>query len=170
MAAIGIVNALIAIESAYSKAALALADSAKSKIGTGAKQKLSAGEEKALKALNIAKNNVFLKADISSKKMELLDILIDEKELSKIGELIQSAVVVGAWNPDGSQYGTTIVIGVDGVETIVGTPIYPLHPKLLDFMPDDVVYDENGLEVSRKRPTKLKQVHKYLGWADRRWT
>lgn len=37
-------------------------------------------------------------------------------------------------------------------------------------MPDDVEYNADGSEKSRKRPTKLKQVHKYLGWADRRWT
>jgi hypothetical protein len=34
-------------------------------------------------------------------------------------------------------------------ELITGTPVYPQHAQLIKLMPDDVVYDENGDEVSR---------------------
>jgi len=84
--------------------------------------------------------------------------------------------VLGAWDRTGAQYGTKIIPPTydengDEVtgETIEGTPVYPIHARLLDVMPDDVTYDENGNETSRTAATAPKQVHKILGWKDRRW-
>lgn len=56
-------------------------------------------------------------------------------------------------------------------EEIIGIPTYPPMPKTnaLEFMPDDVVYDNDGNEVSRTPATDYKQVNKVLGFADRRY-
>lgn len=35
---------------------------------------------------------------------------------------------------------------------------YGIHRRAIEFMPDDVVYDVNGVEVSRSRPTRLRDV------------
>lgn len=166
------VNALIAIKTSTVSAIKSLVASAKGKIE--AQAELTAQEQKAMALLRVSKEAEFIKATVGSDQWVLMDIVTTPERVEKLAEVIPSAVVAGCWNIDGSQYGQTLKrtqVGTDEFALVPdGVPVYPIHPKLLDFMPDDVVYDEKGLEVSRTRPTKLKQVHKYLGWADRRWT
>ena len=166
------VNALIAIKASNVSAIKSIVASAKGKIE--AKAKLTDQEQKAMVLLRVSKEAEFIKANVSGEQWVLMDIVTTPERVEKLAEVIPSAVVAGCWNIDGSQYGQTLKraqVGPDEFALIPdGVPVYPVHPKLLEFMPDDVVYDEKGLEVSRKRPTALKQVHKYLGWADRRWS
>ncbi len=76
--------------------------------------------------------------------------------------------VVGVWNRDGTQYGTrieppeyTAEVAADGTvsqimtkpQTITGTPVYPVHPRAIEFMP-------NG---------EFEDVLNFSGWAKRRW-
>ena len=77
----------------------------------------------------------------------------------------------GAWHyDDGRQVGTTIQYDEDGVETgVTGTPVYPIHPRLLEFMPDLVERDADGVEVSRVRPTMLSDVNLLQGQKERRF-
>jgi hypothetical protein len=79
--------------------------------------------------------------------------------------------VLGAWDITGAQYGTTIVPApIGGSETVTGTPVYPIHARILDIMQDDVTYDGSGNETSRQPAVAAKQTHKLAGWADRRWS
>lgn len=88
--------------------------------------------------------------------------------------------VIGAWNYDGSQFGTEIASAVMDYsnpenpvevtpETVNGTPIYPIHTQYMKIFPDDVEYDGEGNEVSRTPASGPKEVNKVAGWADRRW-
>ena len=129
------------------------------------------------KALAIARNlydEQFASVTIAGTVYRLFDLLLSPGELEKLDEVVPGSVVAGAWNKDGTQYGQMLELERDSegkaVFVVRGTPVYPIHPRLLDFMPDDVEHNADGTEKSRKRPTQLKQVHKYLGWADRRWT
>lgn len=56
-------------------------------------------------------------------------------------------------------------------ESIEGNPTYQPNPQadMLLYMPDDVVYDEEGNEVSRTPATELTDVINVLGRADRKW-
>ena len=45
----------------------------------------------------------------------------------------------------------------------------PLAPNLVDYMPDIVVYDENGQEISRERPTEPGQTLIIFGQGERKW-
>ena len=45
----------------------------------------------------------------------------------------------------------------------------PLAPNLVDYMPDIVVYDENGQEISRERPTEPSQTLIIFGQGPRKW-
>lgn len=83
--------------------------------------------------------------------------------------------VVGAWHWDGRQVGTQwdITYDAEGNEisrTTTGTPVYPVHPRLLELMPDDVEYDSNGDEISRTRPTVPSDVNILYGQAPRRFS
>jgi hypothetical protein len=68
-------------------------------------------------------------------------------------------VVCGAWNMDGSQ-----ILKADD------TPMFPIDSRLIKFMPDDVSYDESGVEVSRTAATELKQVNVLFGQLPRDFT
>jgi hypothetical protein len=61
-------------------------------------------------------------------------------------------VVGGAWNMDGSQ-----------VLKAGGDPMFPIDSRLIKFMPDDIVYGQDDLEVSRTAATELKQVNVLVG-------
>ena len=52
---------------------------------------------------------------------------------------------------------------------VIGTPTYALDARMIEFMPDDVVYDLDGLEVSRSRPTVLSQVNVLIGQSERQF-
>ena len=70
------------------------------------------------------------------------------------GKLLQgfpTLRLLGAWRQDGEL-------------------VIPLHPRYMEFIPDDVVYDQDGNEVSRSRPTEPKDVNLGMGWARREWT
>ena len=45
----------------------------------------------------------------------------------------------------------------------------PLAANLVDYMPDVVVYDENGQEISRERPTEPGQTLIIFGQGPRKW-
>lgn len=70
------------------------------------------------------------------------------------GKLLQgfpTLRLLGAWRQDGEL-------------------VIPLHPRIMEFLPDDVTYDQDGNEVSRVRPTEMKDVNLGMGWAHREWT
>lgn len=50
-----------------------------------------------------------------------------------------------------------------------GTRVIPLHPRVLEYMPDDVVFNEDRSEASRTRPTEPKDVNLGMGWSPRNW-
>lgn len=166
------INALVALKLTVAQKAKALAASASDKLALG--QQPTQTEERARKLLRVMKDGFHRKATIAGDEWVLFDIITTIEVLEKIDELVPSSVVAGCWNVDGTQYGQVITYDytdmANPVEVVDGEPVYPIHPKLLDFMPDDVEYNANGTEKSRKRPTTPKQVHKWLGWADRRWT
>ena len=60
--------------------------------------------------------------------------------------------IIGAWKWNGTQI-----------------PAYPLHARILEFMPDIVTYDENGNETSRVRPTVPSDVNLGLGQTPRQF-
>ena len=79
--------------------------------------------------------------------------------------------IVGAWHWDGRQAGTQFVRDAEGnITGTSGSPTYPLHARLIQFMPDDVTYDENGNETSRTRPTVPSDVNLAMGQSPRRFT
>lgn len=80
-------------------------------------------------------------------------------------------VVVGAWKWDGLQVGQQWELDQDGNRTggVTGTPTYPLHPRLIDFMPD--VWDYTDPENPALVPaTDLADVRLVQGQAPRRFT
>ena len=72
-------------------------------------------------------------------------------------------IVAGAWNWNGLQVGTSI----NGAGDIVGSPLYPVDARLISFMPDDVSYDSDGVEVIRTLAVALKDVNLILGQRER---
>lgn len=62
-----------------------------------------------------------------------------------------NALVLGAWEWDGTQ-------------------IEASHPRGKNFMPDDVEYDEDGVETGRTSATGLKQVNLLAGQSPRTFT
>jgi len=115
---------------------------------------------------------------------ETFNFLIDApKKLGLLREITaflkstQGAMVIGAWNKDGSHYGTTVVPAIlDEKGTVVtpaglsGRPVYNLHPKFLSMFADDVTYDKNGKELTRTPATQPKETNKIYGREDRDWT
>lgn len=162
-----LVNAWIAVKVSVRSAVKAVAADIQAAKQAGTE--LTAQQNKLLKLareLSRLDLDFYRKATIGADDWVLLDLIAGPEWVERFDEVIPSSVVAGCWNPDGTQYGQAM----DPNGVVTGTPVYPIHPKLLDFMPDDVEYNADGSEKSRKRPTKLKQIHKYLGWADRRWS
>lgn len=60
--------------------------------------------------------------------------------------------VIGAWWWSGEQ--------VEG---------FPLHARILEFMPDVVTYDIDGIEISRARPTSPSDVNLGMGQQPRQF-
>ncbi len=97
--------------------------------------------------------SLFAKATINSNQWNLWTVTFDNpvNALLKIqGEIDYLAdryplqfVIGGAWHWDGRQVGTQFTYTDGTVTGISGTPIYPLHPRLIDFMPDGVLADVN---------------------------
>ena len=61
--------------------------------------------------------------------------------------------IIGIWNLDGSIY--------DAVNYPVKKQVY------IDSLLDIVVYDSNGIELSRERPVSALQINKFFGMNDR---
>ena len=77
---------------------------------------------------------------------------------------------IGAWWWDGRQVGTEFTFDNDGVITgTSGIPRFPLHTSILEFMPDIVMRDQDGNEISRVRPTELSDVNLLQGQVERRF-
>jgi len=51
-----------------------------------------------------------------------------------------------------------------------GSQVIPMHPSVIDYMPDIVTYDENGTELTRTRPTEVSDVNLGLGQSPREFT
>lgn len=124
--------------------------------------------------------------DIDGTSFKLASIIITEGEgPALVAAFSPDGIIMGAWIKDGCQYGTqytqvengTDTITVDGNDftvphydrVLTGTPLIPLHPRLLDFMPDEVTYDAAGVETSRTLATTLKEVANIFGWAPREY-
>lgn len=94
-----------------------------------------------------------------------------------IREAFPGAVqVLDCFTADGVRHGQSLVpeLDVDGNvigETIVGQPTYPPLTKteFLQYVPDDVTYDQNGNEISRLPATNYKQVILPAGYSSRRY-
>lgn len=78
--------------------------------------------------------------------------------------------IVGAWHWDGRQVGTQFVYDVDGnITGVTGASTYLIHSRTIEFMPDVVIRDDEGNEISRTRPTELTDVNLLQGQKERRF-
>ncbi len=66
--------------------------------------------------------------------------------------------VCGAWRWDGRQVKSD------------GEPVYPVHARILELMPDIVTYDADGNETSRTRPTEPSDINILQGQSFRQFT
>lgn len=66
--------------------------------------------------------------------------------------------IIGAWHWDD---GRQVKQG--------GTPVYPVHARILELMPDVVTFDEFGNETSRTRPTVPSDINLGLGQTPRQF-
>ena len=89
-----------------------------------------------------------------------------------------SVQILEAFKRDGTRHGQTLVPATyddESVEltpeSVEGTATYNANPQAdsLEYMPDDVTYDVDGVETSRTAATQLKEVNKLFGWSDRKW-
>ena len=88
-----------------------------------------------------------------------------------LGEYQGQLRTIGSWWSDGRQVGTEFTFDADGTVTgTSGTPIFNLHTRILEFIPDIVTFDVDGNETSRTRPTVLSDVNLALGQAPRIFT
>ena len=98
-----------------------------------------------------------------------------EKELRDIrndlnAEFPGQVRTVGAWHWDGRQVGQEFTFNEDGEITgVTGNPMFPLHTRILEFIPDIVTHDVDGNETSRVRPTAPSDVNLGFGQAPRRF-
>jgi len=75
-----------------------------------------------------------------------------QDEITSIRSNYPGAIrILGAWD-------------FDTGEQITG---FLIHTRILEFIPDTVTYDEEGLEVSRSRPTVARDVNLLMGQAPR---
>lgn len=77
-----------------------------------------------------------------------------------------NALVLGAWQWDGLQLGTSR----DDNGDVIGEPLYPPHPRTKNFMPDKVSYDADEVETGRTAATGPKQVNLMAGQEPRNFT
>lgn len=80
-------------------------------------------------------------------------------------------IIVGAWFWDSRQVGTQWELDIDGERTgnTVGTPLYPIHSKLIDFMPDIIEHDSDGNVISTTPATVVTDVNLLQGQAPRKF-
>jgi hypothetical protein len=96
----------------------------------------------------------------------LWNIVLNDREgpfneqINAFRQEFPGAQVLGCWNPNGTQYGTTLVQNVVSVdpyiieETVTGTPAYEISDQLINYMPNGV----------------LEDVVVVAGWKPRRFT
>lgn len=79
--------------------------------------------------------------------------------------------IIGAWHWDSRQAGTQWELDIDGNRTgnVTGTPIYPLHSRILKLMPDIVTYDIDGNVISTVPATVPADINLGLGQIPRRF-
>lgn len=89
-----------------------------------------------------------------------------------------SIQILDCFKSDGVRHGQTLVPAIyDNTgslitpEKIIGTPTYPSNPQTdtLLYMPDNVIYDIDGIEVSRTIATELTEVNNLVSWVNKRW-
>ena len=85
--------------------------------------------------------SVYFDTNLAAVKVELDQLALDYPN---------RLVIVGAWRWDGTQLAD-----------------YPPHARILELMPDDVTYDEDGNETSRTRPTVASDVNLLYGQSPR---
>ncbi len=92
---------------------------------------------------------------------------LDYIEANRPGHVI----VVAAWWWDSRQVGTQWELDQDGERTgnTTGTPTYPIHPRVIDFMPDIVEWDEDGNVISTTPASILSDVNLVQGQQERRF-
>lgn len=91
-------------------------------------------------------------------------------------------ILIGVWNRDGTQFGTTRVPAVYDYSdpmapvlvtpaSISGTPVYPVPAQATPakIMPPDVIYDANGAIVSSSAASDYKPVFSIFGYSDPVW-
>ena len=106
---------------------------------------------------------------LGGNEWRLYSVYIDPSSSSKtqiqnwIASNSSQVIIAGAWKWNGLQVGTSR----DEEGDIVGTPLYPVDARLIQFMPDDVTYDSEGVEASRTNAIALKDVNLIAGQAHR---
>lgn len=83
-----------------------------------------------------------------------------------LGMYTGKVYVCGCWWMDGRQ------VGMDRDEdgALSGSPVFPVHPTTLEFMPDVKSYDEQGVETLSEPPTQLSQINHVAGQKNRDFT
>ena len=131
-------------------------------------------EKKIFKAMSdhAVVQRLFNKATINSTLWNLWTVYFDEpkdilikvkNELDYLEATYPSQfVIAAAWHWDGRQVGTQYDEGV-----ITGTPTYPIHPKLIDFMPDVWNGDD---PATYSTATQLADVNLLAGQKPREFT
>ena len=117
------------------------------------------------------------KAQRSGGDFELSSIIASADEAEAlIAAYSPGTVILGAWNRDGTQYGTHYETSVDMTDpenpvitkTLVGTPVYPVDfAQIAPYLHDEVVYDATGTEVSRTAKLDLEHEIHIMGWEPR---
>ena len=106
----------------------------------------------------------------TSGERSMIDVLIDDGQISGLLNALggYNPFVLGCWNVDGSQRGTTLVTDQNGVVTVTGTPIYPFNQtRWIALSPRLPTFDDSGNITGWTNETRVKQLHKFGGWADR---
>jgi hypothetical protein len=113
------------------------------------------------------RQKLFRKPTLNGRVWTLWSVMFDDEinvlqliqdEIDQLAADYPSQVVVaGAFHWEGNQVGTTLVSTDPPTQT--GTPTYPLHPQLIEFMPDT---DDQGT-----RPTELSDTNLLFGQAPR---
>lgn len=105
----------------------------------------------AKEALKDSTDDKWKSKDKGADKYQLLSLNLPRMAYAvEIESMYNGAKILGAWDFEG--------------EIII-----PPHVDLLSYCQDDVVYNDQGQEVSRTAAIKLKQTHKWFGQKDRKW-
>lgn len=89
---------------------------------------------------------------IDTKARTIFDALLpDAAALARLEADFPDMIVIGEWDYD------------------TGAKKRAIHASAIDVMPDIVEYDEDGNEISRSRPTALRDHLIWAGMAGRDW-